>query len=643
MADTSYQNNDEIDLSELIAIIWSHKIWVGLVTVLSIFICGYYAINVQKYYTARAIFEVEQNNRSSGLNLNNELGALASLAGLSGTTGSSTEVLLERVMQREFILEASEGLLLRNDPFFQTYKAEAKEPLWKAQIKKLIGWEKSTQDVELIIEETIQKNFRNNIRAEATNAGAIVISVTHIDPNVAANYANQIMEQIRQTVTKEDEKSKKLRLSYLAETLADALQDMETAQGNIKNYTLENSAAAQENFIVGSLQLDSLRIERREAGEFLSVLGKLKNLVELGELDMAAYNSLRVESPLVDDVDFRRVLGMSETISAWSWPSLETIESVTETLSDREKRLDVEIANIEQSAVAYAASAEDQAKLLRDVKIAEATFTVLTEQVKSQTLVAGFKPDTFKVFAYASPPLLPSSPKRNLILAIGAVFGLFLGSITAVANGVRRGVFYTRYSLISRTQSASALRSNSLKRLARLSGEKLLKALDKSPPVELEEAIATLSNKKLIYVTNNGGSPSASQMSRLLAAQSFRSGRKTLLFNTSIKFGKIDDTNIKKDIDRIKIAKADEGFDEVQEENGSIFANSSTFEQQIKSLMSSYEQVFICSDNQKSIVKLIALKPFNPELVMLSRLRKTKKKIIDKIISLHPISIIFHD
>ena len=203
-------------------------------------------------------------------------------------------------------------------------------------------------------------------------------------------------------------------------------------------------------------------------------------------------------------------------------------------------------------------------------------------------------------------------------------------------------MFYTRYSLISRTQSASALRSN-FSNVLQDYQEKIFKALDKSPPVELEEAIATLSNKKLIYVTNNGGSPSASQMSRLLAAQSFRSGRKTLLFNTSIKFGKNDDTNIKKDIDRIKIAKADEGFDEVQEENGSIFANSSTFEQQIKSLMSSYEQVFICSDNQKSIVKLIALKPFNPELVMLSRLRKTKKKIIDKIISLHPISIIFHD
>ena len=35
--------------------------------------------------------------------------------------------------------------------------------------------------------------------------------------------------------------------------------------------------------------------------------------------------------------------------------------------------------------MSYAASAEGQAKLVRDAKIAEATF-VLTEQVKSQTL-----------------------------------------------------------------------------------------------------------------------------------------------------------------------------------------------------------------------------------------------------------------
>ena len=84
----------------------------------------------------------------------------------------------------------------------------------------------------------------------------------------------------------------------------------------------------------------------------------------------------------MDDLDFRRIMGMSETISAWSWPTLETINVVSETLSDRVSRLDVDIAIIEDTAMSYAASAEDQAKLLRDAKIAEATFKVLTEQVK---------------------------------------------------------------------------------------------------------------------------------------------------------------------------------------------------------------------------------------------------------------------
>ena len=50
-------------------------------------------------------------------------------------------------------------------------------------------------------------------------------------------------------------------------------------------------------------------------------------------------------------------------------------------------------------------SAEDLSKFTRDAKVAEATYTVLIEQVKSQSLAAGFKPQTFKVFEYATEPL----------------------------------------------------------------------------------------------------------------------------------------------------------------------------------------------------------------------------------------------
>ena len=642
MIETSYEKENEIELSELFTTLWCHKLLIALVTGFFIFLSGYYALTTTKKYTSNAVFEIEQN-KSSSLNIPSELGALASLAGLSGAGSSNIEILMERMMEREFILEASQMLSLQDDPLFQTYNPNAVDPIWKATIKKLIGWEQSAQSEKFIIENKIQLNYLEYVQVSQTLGGAIKISVTHEDPKMAAKYANQIMELVRQTVETEEEKSKEIRLSYLAETLANALQDMEKAQQNIKNYTLENSAAAQENFIVGSLQLDALRLERSEAEEFLTVLKTLQELVEFGSPDLGTYEALRVRTPLVDNLDFRRIMGMSETISDWSWPTLDTIKIVSETLSDRISRLDVEIANIEDSASSYAASAEDQAKLLRDAKIAEATFTVLTEQVKSQTLVAGFKPDTFTVFAYATPPLTPSSPKRNLVLTVGAVVGIFVGSALSLINGMQRGVFYTRSSILSAVQAAVSLKANSLRRLTRLSFSKLLSALERHQVAVLDEAQVNVADRPIVYVANSGGKPSASQLGRLMATQSFRSGRNILLLNLDPQSSKIGDEKPNKDVAGIAINTSDKTFDQAQNFGGSTFFTSANFGGQMRALMKAYDQIFICSDDAKSNVGLMALKSFDPALVLLTRLRKTKKANIQKIKSIHPVSVLFHD
>ena len=147
---------------------------------------------------------------------------------------------------------------------------------------------------------------------------------------------------------------------------------------------------------------------------------------------------------------------------------MATIQQVNDTLKDRSKRLDVEIADNEENAKLYASSAEELAKLTREAKIAEATFTVLTEQVKSQSLVAGFKPDTFKVFSYASPPLSPSSPKRNLILALGPYLVFLLDRLSVLLTHYEWVFITQRRSIIADTQSLMALNSNRFKRIARL-------------------------------------------------------------------------------------------------------------------------------------------------------------------------------
>ena len=142
---------------------------------------------------------------------------------------------------------------------------------------------------------------------------------------------------------------------------------------------------------------------------------------------------------------------------------------------------------------------------MRDVKIAEATFTVLTEQVKSQSLAAGFKPDTFKVFSYANQPLHPSSPNILLLLILGAVLGFFLGCISSLFIAARKGVFYTKSSLISESSAALVLRSNTFRRIAKFSPKRLMTELDRRKRVELDEVEISLATKNVIYVLNAGG------------------------------------------------------------------------------------------------------------------------------------------
>ena len=68
------------------------------------------------------------------------------------------------------------------------------------------------------------------------------------------------------------------------------------------------------------------------------------------------------------------------------WPDIDTIDAVSATLRDRIKRLNIDIANIEQNAKIYATSAEDLAKYTRDAKIAEATYTVLLSKLSLNRL-----------------------------------------------------------------------------------------------------------------------------------------------------------------------------------------------------------------------------------------------------------------
>ena len=57
-------------------------------------------------------------------------------------------------------------------------------------------------------------------------------------------------------------------------------------------------------------------MEKRRVQEIADLLSVIESFIRSGNLDDNSYEALRSNHPLVDDIDFRRILGMSETISA---------------------------------------------------------------------------------------------------------------------------------------------------------------------------------------------------------------------------------------------------------------------------------------------------------------------------------------
>ena len=642
--------NDEVNLSELFAVIWANKLVIFMLVLIAIIISGYYSSNLEKKFTARAIFKIDYGDKG-GFNVSKQLESLVSIAGSSSGKNKDTDALLERVEGRELILKVNESTSLHKDDYFNTYDPTPKKPSRLSNLKKFfiiqdLEAEKNiTTETEqdAIIENLILKNYRKNVTFNETEAGAITVSVTHISPNKAADYANAFMEQIRQLINDENKTKQELRLSYLSETLADAIQEVETTQKNLTDFSLENSTQAKAMFMTGSLKLGDLRMEKRKAKEFNKLLSILVSLVETGNLDDDAYEALRSNHPLVDDVDFRRILGMSETVDDWTWPKIETIEAVNATLKERIKRLDVDIENIEENAKIFAASAEGLANIKRDAKIAEATYKIITQQVKTQALSAGFQPEIFQVFEYATVPLSPASPRIITLITLSALFTFIFGCVLVLINSLGRNVYYTQSALISDIGAKLSVKSNSIRRLSRKPIAKISSIVLKRRVVVADEIEVTLANQNLIYFLNKGGRLTSSGAARLLATQSSLSGRKVILCDITGESERDIADNSKESKGAFSVVKINDTMNILSDTKDVSFFTSANFTEILKDLLNNFDQVILCATNKDSTLGLMALKDFDPSVVLLAGLRSTKRSDIKKLTANQSVDILVYD
>jgi uncharacterized protein involved in exopolysaccharide biosynthesis len=643
------QNNNEpdsineIDIIEILYTLSAFKLTILFVSIIGIVIGGHKAFTTKNTYVASAKYTIF--SKTANLSLGGELGSIKSLSTLTGM-GDKLKAPLDLVLGRKFIEKLNAKVNLREDKYYNPKTRP--EALWRVRIKNIIGWQNILIDSEEAIWQRIISKYRSSTNLSVTDGGSIKINVTHENAARSAYIANVIMENIIEHSQERADSDQEKQIRYLGKTLSNSLNELENANTRLQNFTIENGVIPLEDFAIGAQQLNNFRDRFAEAMDLQNALSKLTSLLKTGSTSDIDYQSLRQRHPIVDEVIFRRILGQNENITVWSWPKLKSVEAVLETLTDRTARLEAQVAKMQREATDLKVSGEKYASLLREKDIAEASYTVLIEQVKAQTTFAGFRPDTAEIFEYASAPLIPSAPRKMFLILCGGLLGLLAGCSIAIILGLYRGAFYSqralKFAIKSRlTGSAKLLSAIKRKPLSKL----VEKIPNKSRPLLRNIAIEIhQSNCNFVALTSSNSKLTANDIAKASASYIQSDILNIAIINFSTKQQKFNDNGEKNSKVAFSTLEEVENVSVLQP-NGNLkpidALGNIDFNTKLVSLQSKFNYILLCADNADAIVLARALIGQNVLHIALSRRRKTKVKAFKELHEMLPIQGLIYE
>jgi hypothetical protein len=396
------------------------------------------------------------------------------------------------------------------------------------------------------------------------------------------------------------------------------------------------------------LQLDGLREQLSRTTELYDAVVALSSMLQNKTTDQKSYLALRQQFPIVDQVEFRRVLGQNEIISSWSWPEASSVDAVFDTLTERKNRLQSQINASQIDAERSGLALETYAKLEREAKIAEATYTVMIEQVKAQSMASGFRPDRTEVYEYASPSISPSAPKRSLVLALGAVLGLFVGTALSLALALRRGVYYSKNSLIAGAQAGITASVSALLPVRNKSLNDLNTMLIKKPRPVLRDVAVEIhkSSAKQVVVTASRTKLTGNDVARALASYMQSDSVKVAVVDFSSRAKKLGIDLERLSVGSFVVAESAGNISILRPDNDLAameLLSQRSFWKNIQSLNSTFDLVLLCADNSDAISLLSALEGQKMFHITIAKTKKTKSATLIHMRSLLPIQGLLYD
>lgn len=454
-------DNDDIDLNEVFSALISG--WKSLIMAVSFSFVGsvYYALNVpsEKFESFAKIQLSQVNNRSRF----SDFSGIASLAGVSLPDTNGDQIQFEtRLNSRKFILGLDQQLDLFSDEYLNPNNEQnSKIAVLKAHFLALVRNDANTEtqhyehaDLTSKVEYQVVRNFRSNLRIEERDGGLLEVFFKHTSPNRSAEILNVAIEEAIKQIDIEKKEAAWVRLDYLEDELTRIQEELEAAVDAMQKYAVEYNVGSIQDLASSSFRTDSLRDE-------LKVLRDTRTAIEhLSLLDSFTSQHLseaRIKYPFIRTLDFRSRLSLPADINSWAKPSVNTFLRAQSRVTGQIEDLTALISDMEKKARNTATEAKMFGELQRNITVKETLYEVLIKQFESQSLSAGLPGKSVEFFDPGVPPLEKTEPKRALIVSMGLVLGLLLGSAFVLVRAMLTGVIYSKRAMITKIKKFGTL------------------------------------------------------------------------------------------------------------------------------------------------------------------------------------------
>lgn len=228
-------DEDEIDLLELIrTLLQAWKTIVGI-TILCAGLAVTYALYAQEVFKAETLLAPAQEEKSGASSALSQFGGLAAMAGVTIPADSNIERVLATLESRVFLKKFIEEKSLLPIIF---------EDFWDAASN---SWELLVGQEAFIPKDGIA-TIRGAIEVDQDKSGLITLSISWKDPEVAAQWANDLVKQLNEQLREQAIADSKKRVGYLEQELAKTtLQDMRAVLYNLLESEKQKAMLANVN------------------------------------------------------------------------------------------------------------------------------------------------------------------------------------------------------------------------------------------------------------------------------------------------------------------------------------------------------------------------------------------------------------